>query len=716
MSKIRGALIAASVAALTLAAPAASGVAGASSHSTIVDGYHCTVVSHRADAHVTGTPGSVVCALGRSAQLRAGAGTEVLIAGPGHASLTASSSTASVDVLIAGPGHDTLTGGAGTDTLVGGLGSDTLVAGSGTEYLYAGTGADRLVGGSGTDTLVGGPGRDTLEAGSGPSVLVAGTGTQTLSGGSGFDAYIGGTGRTAIRAGSGRDDLLASDSPRTSLDCGGASSSIVASDRGDAGSADCHVNGDHEGTYQFYEGAVSSVSGAQMSVTYAFANDVATQWLGKNGSPTSVTFDLTNATVRSDTGSMTPAVGDCAAVLASTPASGVVLPAVFVELHNCPSSDVGLQRYRGVITQVSGSSMTVAWSDANDTAQAWLAANGHPASVTFDISHAAIESHTGSTTPQANECVRVEATTPSTGLVLSAVRVDLHSCHEDEDGLLGFFGTVTGVTGSQVTVAFTDANDAAQSWLTTHGNPTSVTVDISAAKIESDTGSSTPQDNECIGVAANAPSSGTLLPAVYVFLGGDRCTEDHGPDSDLQRYRGVVSGLTGSQMAVTWSDANDVAQTWLTAHGSPTSVTFDISKATIQSFTGSQTPASGDCVGVSASTPASGTVLPAVFVVIFHCDGSETPEQGYLGTVSGVSGSQMTVTWTHVNDLAQQWLTSKGNPPTVTFDLTGATVQSDTGSSTPATGNCAAVEATTPASGLVLPATRVWLFTCGTDH
>jgi hypothetical protein len=617
-------------------------------------------------------------------------------------------------VLIAGTGRDLLVGGAGTDTLIGGTGTDRLVGGSGTEYLYAGSHANRLLGGRGSTVLVGGAGTDTLRAGSGPTTLVGGSGTQSLSGGRGFDVYIGGTGRTTIKAGSGHGDILASDSPRTSLDCGSATSSTIAADRGDAVSADCHRHGDHEGTFQFYDGTVSSVSGTQMTVTFAFENDVAKQWLAANGNPTSVTFDLTGATVRSDTGSVTPAVGDCAETLATTPQSGVVLLAVFVELHTCPSSQEGLQRYRGVITQVSGTQMTVAWSDANDTARAWLAANGNPTSVTFDISSATIESRTGSTTPQANECVRVSASTPSSGLILTAVRVHLHTCHEDEDGLLGFLGTVSGVSGSQLTVAYTFANDAAQSWLNANGNPTSVTVDISSAKVGSDRGSTTPQMNECIAVAANTPTSGTVLPAVFVFLGFDRCQGDHGGFATQQRYRGVVQSTSGSQMTVTWSDANEVAQQWLHSNGDPPTVTFDTSSATIESETGSSTPATGDCVGVAANTPASGTVLTAVFVEIHHCGIFDQPQQFYVGTVSGAGGTQMTVTWSHVNPVAQAWLAANGNPAAVTFDLSGATVQSFTGSSTPSQGDCAAVQASTPSSGTVLPAVQVWLFVCGT--
>jgi hypothetical protein len=65
-----------------------------------------------------------------------------------------------------------------------------------------------------------------------------------------------------------------------------------------------------------------------------------------------------------------------------------------------------------------------------------------------------------------------------------------------------------------------------------------------------------------------------------------------------------------------------------------------------------------------------------------------------------VAGSQTTISYTDVNDLAQQWLDANGDPSTVTFDLTAATIDSHTGSSTPAVGDCAGIAASTPTSGL----------------
>jgi hypothetical protein len=711
-TKVRSAFAAATVIALTIVAPSAVVAGAATGGSRFVDGYRCSVVSHQPDRSLTGRPGQVVCGLGANDHLTAGGGTEVLIAGPGRDVLRASTSVTSVDVLIGGSGNDTLHGGAGTDTLIGGSGTNGLLAGSGTQFLYAGSHANLLRGGSGVDTLIGGRGKDLLIAGTGPTTLIGGSGFQILAGGSGRDVYVGGTGHTSIKAGTGTEDILAANSSKTALDCGSSTSSTVSVDRGDAVNDDCHGNGDHEGDYQFYAGTVTGVSGAEMTVTYSVTNDVAQAWLAANGAPTTVTFDLSGAKVRSDTGSVSPAVNDCADTLATTPTSGLVLPAVFVELHSCQSSDEGLQRYRGIVTSVAGSQMTVAWSDANDTAQAWLAANGNPTSVTFDISAATIKGHDGSSAPVANDCVAVSANTPSSGLILPAVVVHIHTCHEDEDGLLGFKGTVTGVTGSQVTVAYTDANDAAQAWLNANGNPASVTVDISAASVESDTGSTTPAVNDCIGVAANAPTSGLVLPAVYVEL--HHCDGDgHGHGGDhLQRYRGVVASVSGSQMTVTWSDANDAAQAWLSANGNPSTVTFDISAATIESDTGSSTPAANDCVGVAASTPTSGLVLPAVYVELHTCDGNDVAPQLYAGTVTGFAGSQMSVNYSDVNDAAQTWLDANGDPNPVAFDISSATIQSDTGSSTPATGDCVAVAASAPSSGVVLPAVEVWLVTC----
>jgi hypothetical protein len=364
--------------------------------------------------------------------------------------------------------------------------------------------------------------------------------------------------------------------------------------------------------------------------------------------------------------------------------------------------------------------MTVAYTEANDTAQAWLAANGNPTTVTFDISAATIKCETGSSSPAVNDCVHVSANTPASGLVLPAVRVSIHHCDGEDSGLQGYRGQVTGVSGSQITLTYTDANDAAQAWLNANGNPVSVTFDISSATIESSTGSQTPAQGDCAEVSATTPASGLILPAVTVELhvcghGGDGEGDgDGGGDhASLQRYRGTVTGVSGSQVTVTYSDANDTAQTWLDANGDPTTVTFDISAATVESTTGSTTPAVNDCIGVSATTPASGLILPAVSVVLHTCETQDGSYQIYGGTVTNVTGSQMTVTYSFTNDNANTWLAANGNPTSVTFDLTGATIDSHTGSPTPNVNDCAGVAATTPASGLVLPAVFVELFTCG---
>ena len=727
MPRIRTALSMIGVTALVAAAPALASMSpvGASSSRTLsLDGFHCSVVSKKSGAVLHGTPNAVVCALGANSKLYAGAGYEVLIAaGGGRNTLVASSSPTSTDVLIGGKGNDTLIGGKGNDTLIGGSGTNVLKGGSGIQTLFAGSKSNSLLGGAGATTLVGGPGHDVLRAGSGHTTLLGGSGVQFLSGGMGNDNYLGGSGHTTIAAGTGAHDVILSSSAHSTVNCGSTSGSVVDAEADNPTSASCSEHGDHVSNYQAYEGLVTATSGAQISVQYAETNTAAQTWLSANGNPQPAVFDLTGATVHSDTGSITPAVNDCALVLANAPASGTVLPAVFVVLHTCESTVTGLQRYEGLVTGTSGSQMTVAFSEANATAQAWLAANGSPTSVTFDLTGATVESHTGSSTPQVNDCARVLAQTPTSGTVLAAVKVSLHHCEGRDAGLQGYFGQITGVSGSQVTLQYSHANDAAQAWLNANGNPTSVTFDLTNATTESDGGTpGTPAVNDCAEISATSPTSGTVLPAVTLEL--HSCTHSGGGEGDHShlRFRGTVASVAGNVIGVNYTQTNDAAAAWLGANGNPLPASFDITGATIESTTGSMTPAVNDCIGVSATAPSSGTTLVAVTVVLDTC-GSEggSQYQLYGGQVTSVAGSLLTLNYVFTNGTAQSWLATQGTPPptSVTFDLTSATVHSHTGSPTPAQGDCAGVAATTPSSGTTLPAVVVELFPCGAaggDH
>jgi hypothetical protein len=79
---------------------------------------------------------------------------------------------------------------------------------------------------------------------------------------------------------------------------------------------------------------------------------------------------------------------------------------------------------------------------------------------------------------------------------------------------LEFQGTINTTDGSTtMNITISDQNDAAQSWLNTNGNPTSVDISLVGASIEVDNGGTLAQGDD-VEVAANA--NGTTLVAVDV--------------------------------------------------------------------------------------------------------------------------------------------------------------------------------------------------------
>ena len=719
------------VALLTVVATFGVAVASASASTARAgvyqDGYHCTVVGGHNNATLHGTPGSVVCAMSGNHTLIAGGGNEVLIGGTGNDHLVASLSKTSRDVLIGGKGTDTLTGGAGSDTLIAGSGNDKLIAGTGTQYLYGGPGTDLLQGSKGKDTLVAGSGRNTLIAGTGATTLVGGTGNDILTAGRLTKSVLGGRGKDTIKLGSSIGAHVDPGSGASSLDCGASSGTTIVTDHSAHESSSCHAHGNFHVSDQSYVGLVTAVNGLLVTVQYSSANDVAHTWLTANGSPSTVTFDFTGATIESSTGSSTPNVGDFVWVDASTPSSGLLLPALFVHIHSTTAENEGQLRFRGQVTAISGNLITVQYSDVNDTAQAWLDANSDPTSVIFDITSATVTDQGNPVTLAVGNSVSVHAQTPApSATVLTATTVHVRTADDQQNELQRYAGVVASVSGTQLTVTYADENDSAQTWLnSTFGVtlPTTVTVDIAAANIEP--AATTPVAGMPIIFSATPPTSGTVLVGVDVFFppaGGDGHGGGHeGDHHGLQRYTGQVTAITGNQVTVLFSDNNAVAQTWLSANANPTSVTFDISAATIQSDSGTSTPVVGDFVKVDATTPSSGTILPAVSVEI-NGQGSEGEggggdqnqnDQRYFGQVTAVAGSQITVQYTDNNDAAQGWLNANANPATVTFDISSATIVSDTSATTPGVGDFVGVDATTPVSGLVLPAVTVHIHGSG---
>lgn len=111
-------------------------------------------------AHPEGMPNELVC---NAPEI---AGFEVNAGGGDDQVWVARNITVPV-TLRGGPGNDSLLGGAGSDKLLGGPGDDRLIGARGDDLIYGGEGDDTLVGGPGNDLLRGGPGTDNLGGGTG---------------------------------------------------------------------------------------------------------------------------------------------------------------------------------------------------------------------------------------------------------------------------------------------------------------------------------------------------------------------------------------------------------------------------------------------------------------------------------------------------------------------------------------------------------------------
>jgi hypothetical protein len=265
-------------------------------------------------------------------------------------------------------------------------------------------------------------------------------------------------------------------------------------------------------------------------------------------------------------------------------------------------------------------------------------------------------------------------------------------CHGGnvEQAQMQFTGTVTGVTGAIITVAWTHASWSAHKWLTANGNPTSVMFDTTSATITRLGGGSI-QVGDRVRVEANAPTSGTTLLAVSV----------EASVVAAQEWFGQVTGVTGAVITVHYFHVSDSAQQWLNGNGDPTSVMFDTTSATITRLGGGSIQV-GDFVKIAANPPSSGTTLDAVAVWAFAIG-----TQRWTGTVTNVAGSIITVQYTEENFAAHSWLQANGNPTSVLFDLTNATVTRIGGGSVQ-NGDQVFVESNPPASGTTLLAVRVF--------
>ncbi len=110
-----------------------------------------------------------------------------------------------------------------------------------------------------------------------------------------------------------------------------------------------------------------------------------------------------------------------------------------------------------------------------------------------------------------------------------------------------------------------------------------------------------------------------------------------------QEWQGVITSTDGSTtMTVQWTDANDAAQTWLSANGDPTSVVFDITTADIQVENGGAL-AAGDQVDVTSNGVSSGIGLVAVSVDAGAPEG-EGDSSCSGGTVTGTVEGDLSLT------------------------------------------------------------------------
>jgi Ca2+-binding RTX toxin-like protein len=218
----------------------------------------------------------------------------------------------------------TVVGTAGNDVLRGTSGRDVICGLGGNDRLSGLGGNDLLLGGSGNDTENGGPGNDTEVGGPGRDNLLGGSGNDTENGDTGNDHLSGGNGSDDLNGGPG-DDVLSGDDGNDSLSGG----------RGD--DVDLGGNGDDDISEHDGNGTIDGGQGS---------DDV------ECGTGT------TTVLVASDSDDN--------------------------EAENC-QDDQDLQEYEGTVSSVDATNITVQYTDVNDSAQAWLDANGDPNPVTIAL-------------------------------------------------------------------------------------------------------------------------------------------------------------------------------------------------------------------------------------------------------------------------------------------------------------------------------------------
>lgn len=125
----------------------------------------------------------------RNVTIRAGAGNDIVYAGPGRTS------------VYGGTGDDIINLGSGEGYAEGNDGNDVITGGTGNSVIYGGNGSDELRAGGGANTKV-----NYVDGGDGNDYIVGGRGYNILHGGKGDDVIFGGD-KNAIYTGEGRDSV-----------------------------------------------------------------------------------------------------------------------------------------------------------------------------------------------------------------------------------------------------------------------------------------------------------------------------------------------------------------------------------------------------------------------------------------------------------------------------------------------------------------------------
>ena len=243
-----------------------------------------------------------------------------LAAASGPALATASRSQGGFRCTVVGNAHANRLVGHSGDVVCGMGGNDVLIA--------KGPGRIVLIGGAGNDVLV------ASKTGRGHDILLGGPGKDRLAGGSGWSSLQGGIGSDRLTAGSGAKQQLDGGPGADSVSCAGSQGSVtvVGDDKseGDQRSSDC--KGDSvDSASQEWAGTVTATDGTTtMTITWTAANDEAQTWLAANGSPKSVTFDISSASIERDGGGPVQ-VGDGVEVAANPPSSRTTLAAIDVQ-------------------------------------------------------------------------------------------------------------------------------------------------------------------------------------------------------------------------------------------------------------------------------------------------------------------------------------------------------------------------------------------------